>query len=116
MALNTFTPVIQPSPGTSLTPEIALHEVNFGDGYTLSSPNGINHIRHTVSLKWDGLTLAQHDSLRAFFLGQKGYLPFLYTHPSDAVLRKWTCKTWSSSFGSPITFTADLVENFSLAA
>lgn len=114
MALLTFAPTIQPSPGTGLSPEISLHEVPFGDGYTLSSPNGINHIRQKLSLKWEGLTKADHDALRAFFELHKGYLPFLYNHPSDGVLRKWTCKTWSATLGVPYKFSADLVENFSL--
>lgn len=114
MPIATFYPTVAPSPGTVLKPEISLHEVQFGDGYTLSAPNGINHIRHKLSLKWDGLTNLEHTSLRNFFIAQKGYIPFYYTHPSDGVLRKWTCKDWSSTFNPPYRFTAELVENFSL--
>ena len=116
MALQIFTPAVQPSPGTGMTPEISLHEVPFGDGYTLSSPNGINHIRQKLSLKWDGLTLAQHDLFKNFFEEHMGYLPFYYMHPMDGVMRKWTCKSWSSGFGIPSTFNAELVQNFSLTA
>jgi phage-related protein len=115
MPIATFVPIVQPSPGTTLKPEISLHEVPFGDGYTLSSPNGINHIRHTVSLNWEGLTPNEHNTLRSFFMAMKGYLPFYYTHPTDGVTRKWTCKSWSSSVSVPIKFTAELVENFSLS-
>jgi phage-related protein len=114
MPLTTFAPSVGPSPGTTMKPDVSLNEVSFGDGYTLASPNGINHIRHKISLRWDGLTQAQHDELRAFFLALKGNQPFYYTHAGDGVLRKWTCKDWSSTLGVPLKFTADLVENFSL--
>jgi phage-related protein len=114
MPIATFYPVVEPSPGTTLKPEFSLHQVPFGDGYTLAAPNGINHIKHVLSLSWEGLTPAQHTSLRNFFLAHKGYLPFYYTHPTDGVLRKWTCKNWSSSVSVPIRFTAELEENFSL--
>ena len=116
MPIATFIPIVQPSPGTGLSPEVSLHEVPFGDGYTLSSPNGINHIKHKLTLKWDGLTVDEHDALRDFFVAQKGYLPFYYEHPSDGVMRKWTCKSWSSSFQGISKFDAELVENFSLTA
>lgn len=114
MAIATFNPSIQPSPGTGLTPEVTLNSVPFGDGYTLNSPAGLNHIRNKISLKWDGLTKTQHEELLAFFVAQAGYKPFYYTHPSDGVKRKWTCKTWSSNFGGVFKFSADLEENFSL--
>ena len=113
MPIATFTPIVQPSPGTGLSPEVSLHEVPFGDGYTLSSPNGINHIRLKMTLKWDGLTKAEHDTMRDFFVAQKGYLPFYYNHPSDGVLRKWTCKSWNSSVEGIYKLNAELVENFS---
>lgn len=112
MALPVFVPIVEPSPGTSLSPEVSLHEVSFGDGYTLAAPAGLNHIRMRLTLKWDGLSKSEHDALRAFFEARKGYEPFLYTHPSDGVQRKWTCKSWSSTLGVPFKFTADLVESF----
>lgn len=112
MAIPVFNPVIEPSPGTMLTPEVSLNEVSFGDGYTLAAPAGINHIRMRLNLKWEGLAKEDHDAIRSFFEARKGYEPFYYTHPSDGVQRKWTCKSWSSMLSIPYKFSAELVENF----
>ena len=43
MGFAAFTPSVPPSPGTGDAPEISLNEADFGDGYTQSSPNGINN-------------------------------------------------------------------------
>lgn len=115
MPLATFNPEIDPSPGTTMTPTIALNESSFGDGYTQASPKGLNHIRRSLSLKWTVLTPDQAADLDAFFMGQGGYLSFYYTHPADGVARKWTCKEWSRTFGAPFQFQATLVESFTLA-
>jgi phage-related protein len=67
MALETFSPSIAPSPGTGFTPVIKLREADFGDGYSQSSPDGLNHIKMKVELSWRGLTAAQLSELRSFF-------------------------------------------------
>lgn len=115
MPLNTFDPPVRPSPGTSFSNKIKLREVEFGDGYTLASPAGLNHIRKQVSLKWDALSLGQVWALDAFFTGQGGNVPFYYTLHGEDTPRKWTCKEWSFSDGTPATFSASLEENFSNA-
>lgn len=116
MALATFAPSIAPSPGTQRSVEVSLVQANFGDGYVQASPKGLNHIRRSLSLKWDGLTPGQVSELETFFVTQGGYKPFYYQHPSDSVMRKWTCDSWSSSISAPLTFSATLKEDFSLAA
>lgn len=113
MPIPTFTPEVRPSPGTNITPEISLNKASFGDGYTQSSPKGLNHIRRVVSLTWKGLTLDQAYALDVFFTGRGGYLPFLYTVRGDTE-RKWTCAEWSMSDAAPFSFSATLKEEFSL--
>lgn len=116
MALPIFNPVVAPSPGTTRAPEISLNKVSFGDGYTQASPKGLNHIRRTLTLKWDGLSPADAKSIEDFFVERGGYKPFLYMHHSDNVQRKWTCEQWSGVSGTPSTFTATLKEDFSHSA
>jgi phage-related protein len=114
MALPTFNPSVAPSPGTTRKPEISLNKSQFGDGYTQASPKGINHIRMTMELKWEGLTPAQVAELEAFFVERAGYKSFKYRHFSETVTRKWTCGEWSASFAAPCTFSASIREDFSL--
>lgn len=111
MTLATFTPSPAPSPGTDTKPEIKLKVAEFGDGYTQESPDGLNHIRQVISLKWDVLTQAEADTLENFMIGKGGYTPFYYTRRGGSVL-KWTCKEWSRAHGSPNTFNCTLRESF----
>ena len=112
MTLHTFNPAVAPSPGTTNTPRVSLNKAEFGDGYTQTSPKGINHIRRTLTLKWEGLLPEQAAALDSFFTGQGGYIPFYYRHPVEGVTRKWTCEEWGSTYGAPAKFTATLVECF----
>lgn len=112
MPLNTFTPPVAPSPGSAVTPEIALNKASFGDGYTQASPKGLNNVRRSLSLKWEALTVEQAKQIEAFLVGQGGYLPFYFTHQVDGVQRKWTCETWSVTYSAPASVTATFLENF----
>lgn len=112
MPLPTFNPSVKPSPGTGHAPEINLREAPFGDGYTQASPQGLNHIRQVVQLKWDGIDLPTMQSLRSFFEERGGYKPFYYTPYGFTGTMKWTCKEWSGVAGSPWTFTAKLKQSF----
>lgn len=114
MALNTFVPSIMPSPGTGMKPEVKLNEATFGDGYTQASPDGINHIRRTLSLKWDILDDDQVAEIYSFFMGQQGYIPFWYKPVGEFAPIKWRCKEWTRDKPSNgWTMTATLVEDFS---
>lgn len=116
MALETFTPPVQPSPGTSkkITPKILKAE--FGDGYSQSSRNGHNHIRDEVSLSWDYLLRSEAEAIDAFFTARGGdqafwYQPFLYQAPL-----KWTCETWDVKVAENGGWqvSATLIRNFTL--
>lgn len=114
MPLITFTPPVAPSPGTQHIPEIVLNEASFGDGYTQSSPRGINHIRETILLRWDGISNEHMTQLRAFFFERGGWQAFLYQPYGSAAPIKWTCKEWGASASSPWTFNAKLRQSFTL--
>jgi phage-related protein len=112
MALATFAPSIAPSPGTAHKPRVSLNKAEFGDGYTVASPRGLNHIKHTVALRWEGLTENQALELRTFFEGQGGYRPFYFQPRGFATPTKWTCSDWSFSDAAPWRFEAQLEESF----
>lgn len=114
MPLQTFVPVVAPSPGTTFEPEIKITEARFGDGYTLAAPSGLNHIREVIELNWAGLTLGQLSQIRQFFLDHGGVRPFLYQPRSFSAVLKWTCAKWSYSDTSPFTFRATLRQSFTL--
>jgi phage-related protein len=113
MTLATFNPPVGPSPGTSTRPELRLKKAEFGDGYTQTTRDGLNHLRRVVALKWDMLTEPQADTIEVFFETQGGDMPFLYALRGD-VLRQWTCEEWERTRDSPNTVSATLRECFTL--
>lgn len=113
MALDTFAPPVAPSPGSTMTPALKIREVEFGDGYTQPLPDGLNHIRMTIQLNWDGLTEAEMNTIWAFLVAHKGTTPFYYQTIGDADPRKWTCKEFERRKSSGLfTLSATLVESF----
>lgn len=97
MALETFTPARFPDQGTSNTPKIKLLKAEFGDGYTQAAPDGLNHIKRSIKLKWTKQTPTQANVILNFMTVKGGYRPFYYTPTDEGSALKWTCPTWSSS-------------------
>lgn len=112
MPLQTFTPSIAPSPGTQSKPSVNLWVAEFGDGYTQAAPRGLNHIRHNLSLRWNGLTESQMIGLRTFFESHGGYRPFYYSPRGFSEAFKFTCKDWSMSDNTPWSFEAKFEQSF----
>lgn len=110
-----FVPPIAPSPGTQIEHQLALIKTSFGDGYGQVAPNGLNHIRKSVTYRWDGLTLEQARELESFFVARKGVEPFTYRLRGESSDRKWTCERWTRSDNAPHTFSATFEESFSLS-
>lgn len=114
MVMITFLPPVAQSPGSQHTPEVMLDEAQFGDGYSQSSPRGLNHIRSVITLRWDGVSNEHFEQLRAFFVERGGYLPFYYQPYGLSQIAKWTCKEWSASASAPWSFNAKLRQSFTL--
>ncbi|MBO6507512.1 MAG: phage tail protein [Roseibium sp.] len=91
----TFEPPVVPSAGTNTDREIKLRKTEFGDGYTQTTPDGINHIRKSIELNWDVLLPDDAETILAFFERHEGYKPFFYRPSNDPALLKWTCEEWS---------------------
>jgi phage-related protein len=118
MSLDTFNPPIPPSPGTERGQTVAILKAEFGDGYTGRIPDGLNHIRRTLQLKWELLTPAHAKAITDFMLAHKGTTPFLYTPSDEDTPVQWTCEEWDDT-GADSGFrsvTAKLEQDFSLVA
>lgn len=114
MAIPTFTPPVGPSPGTGHERQISLYEADFGDGYSQSTPKGINHIKKGVSLKWNALTYTEMRSIISFFENLGGNKPFWFQPYGQPTVLKWTCKEFSESTDEGIwSVTAKLNQSFS---
>jgi phage-related protein len=114
MPTPTFTPSVLPSPGTKWKKEVKLREAGFGDGYSQTSPDGLNHIRRTVQLSWEVLPKTVAIELDDFFTARGGSQPFLFQPEGFLAPVKWTAKDWSVSTSTPWTFSVTLKEDFSL--
>lgn len=113
MPLPTFNPPVGPSPGTAHKPTVSLWEADFGEGYSQSTPKGINHIRKSVALRWDTLEFDQMREIIEFFEKQGGSKPFYFKPFGEIEMLKWTCKDWAPTTESGIwKISATLIQSF----
>ena len=84
--------------------------VQFGDGYELRAAEGINNIGRTEQLRWRSITYPERDTLRDFFRGLKGVMPFTWQPPHEGAALNWRCSAWRSEDVSAALchFTADI--------
>lgn len=80
--------------------EPRIKKVNFGDGYTQQTPDGINYNLYTWNLIWEVLTTAEKVTIEAFLEAQAGYKTFNWADPS-ATTFKVKCPTWTISNFEP---------------
>ncbi|HEY8566589.1 MAG TPA: phage tail protein [Beijerinckiaceae bacterium] len=98
MTLQTFAPPVPPTAGGVVRKQqLKLLKASFGDGYSQTTRDGLNHMRRVVDLTWEVLTPAQADAIVDFLEDHGGDLPFLYTAPGDDTARRWTCDTWQET-------------------
>lgn len=113
MALKTFNPPVGPSPGTNYKPTIKVLEAEFGDGYSQPTPDGINNIKESVELRWDGLTEDQMRETYKFLFDRKGAEAFYYKPAGYDKPGKWTCKDFGRELAEGYwKMNATLVQSF----
>ena len=54
-------------------------------------------LRDKLTVKWDNLTIAQANSIDAFFQARYA-VPFNWTPPQQSVQKLWRCTTWSVAY------------------
>lgn len=113
---DTFSPEVSPVAGSSyIQTEAKVDRAEFGDGYSQRSPMGLNSIRRAPTLHWDGLTLAQAQTLDAFFTDKAGAEAFYWTRPGESSAELFTCASWKGTpQGAVWSFDATFTPEFDL--
>lgn len=73
------------------TPEFAVDEVKFGEGYVLERESGMNARTDTVTLRYEGLTKTERALLYAFFDAHSPTTPFILPAVFDGIGGLYTC-------------------------
>lgn len=89
MPATAFTPPVAPNTSSDKGIEFRTLEVDFGDGYSQRSGDGLNATKRTFSFSWEGLTSSQATEIENFILTQAGYRAFTYTLPDESTSRVW---------------------------
>lgn len=113
MALPVFNPPRQPS-SSSNKPEFKVLKADFGDGYTQSTPDGMNNVRKMLSLSWEWLTDVEAQAIEDFIVARKGAEIFLYRPTGSPTALKWTCDDFTRKQGTPNTVELVLRQSFAL--
>lgn len=111
--METFSPPYAPHvEGTSKSTKLRVTKVQYGDGYSQRTRDGINAADRTLDLSWKFLTRAEAKQISDFFESLGGDQAFLYTDPSDSIVRKWTCIEWKNGYeyGAKGSFSCTLEE------
>ncbi|KRW94360.1 phage tail protein [Paracoccus sp. MKU1] len=112
---SVFNPPVNPSFPLQVDETHRVKTIRFGDGYKQDGPDGLNSHVGTISLKWEGLTESEKETIVAFLRARKGIeafrCPFLRTPWNGA---KFTCAEFSQNFSSAGNWevTATLEQDF----
>lgn len=102
--------------GSSVSTDARILVANFGDGYNQRTPDGINHLRRTMTIQHKYLTATDANTLRTFYEDNgNGVAVACNTKPTDDSARNWYIDSWSESIeggGNLHNFSATLVQVF----
>lgn len=109
--LNTFPAEPLPDFPSSIAPSYQVTDVEYGDGYRLSRPAGINSRTDTVRLVWTQLHRAEVEVLEDFLEAHAPATPF-YCSPLAGRQSAYTCREWTKdqTNGGYFAMTATLVQ------
>jgi len=74
-------------------PQILLAQ--YGDGYEQRVADGFQARRLEATVLWNGLSVADGQTIDGFFNARGGAEPFLYQLPADTITRRWVCSEWT---------------------
>lgn len=96
----TFQPPLWPSPGATQKRDMKILRAEFGDGYSEATPDGLNHVRRTLDLRWDVLETCDRDKIIKFLDDRKGVEPFYFALPGQDQMRYVAqAQPWHGSIG-----------------
>lgn len=88
-----FPLAIGPTQSASRSSATRVLRADFGDGYSQRAADGINSVRDTYTLSWEGLTRTDATTCDTFLRNRGGYEAFLWTPPGGSE-KKWVCSEW----------------------
>jgi phage-related protein len=102
-----------PSYKTSVSDEYAVDRAEFGDGYVVTAPHGLNPVKETWRLVFENIARTQGDAIRTFLKSRAGQ-SFTWTPPGAAEKRWRQIGSVSMPFEGPavVTLQVDLEEVF----
>ena len=88
----------------------------FGDGYSQRAADGINSVRDTYAVSWEGLSRTDANTIDTFLRTHGGHTAFKWTPPGASASRNWLCSEWRVRHSSATldAITATFVEDFSV--
>lgn len=98
----TFEPVVNPSFSIDDTRQPKLRMPEFGDGYSQTARDGMNHDPMQITLEWGNLSVEEHEDIWGFLSDRGGDEAFFYEMPFIG-LAKWTAPQYQRSFKEPDT-------------
>lgn len=102
-----------PAYNSSLTIKPNVKTVQFGDGYSANSPDGINNILLPFNLTFDKRDNSETKAILHFLNQRKGAESFIYQPPFPYNINKiFICKNWdfSTIFENNHTIRAEFIE------
>lgn len=92
----TALPAIDPSFGTSMSTNVDVDRISYGDGYTVRANPGLNPVQQVWQLQWTNIPDADAETLRLFFDGLAGTGIIDWTPFNQTTALKWTASKFSS--------------------
>ena len=92
MALPVFSPPVAPQVGSSGGVQFRTRVLQFGDGYSQHTGDGINAVLKPVTLVWSSIDPTDADTIVAFMEARGGIEAFDYTPPLESAARAFRCR------------------------
>jgi phage-related protein len=96
MPLNTFPALPLPDEPEPVTPQYAVQEVQFGDGYKQIAEDGNNARSDQVQLSWTDINTTEKDLVVNFIEAHAPATPFYYTSILGTQ-KVYICRNWSAA-------------------
>lgn len=90
--MATFPATYKPDMSSQYVPEIRALDVGFGDGYSMSGPDGLNTIVDTWNLKFSNRPSADIAAIKSFLDTHGTWTVFDWIAPDDVSSKKWRVK------------------------
>jgi phage-related protein len=105
--MSEFTYVEDQGSSASVKPRI--RKIQFGDGYSQRSADGINNDLKTFKLAFTLLDATTYNAILSFFETRGGTTPFTWT-PHGRTEGYYVCEEWEESFDYTGSISATFIE------